>query len=92
MLSSAMKAFPYRERLSYAVTVVCIVGLTCYHTVHITTALDRSVALLATVAFVCTCFCGYRSRPFWFFWGIINGALLVAILTQHDLVLRLHIP
>jgi len=74
-LSSSFKTYPYLERIPYAVMLLCV-GAWLWHTSEPITDIDRIVA----VAIFLALFCGHRGRPFWFFWGIVVGAGLVASL------------
>jgi hypothetical protein len=77
-LLSSVKAYPYRERLPYAVLMICVCAWMLRHSWPGTPIYDALVGVLFL-----TLFCGPKGRPFWFLWGLLVGAFLMAINDVH---------
>lgn len=73
------RAYPYKERLSYAALMLCVtVWMFWGHWPR--TLVD--LTLIAAV--ILTFFCGPKGRPFWFLWGVVVGVILTALTITHS--------
>ena len=77
---SCIKAYPYRERLPFAAIMLCLIAWISHTSRQHDTGVGRDVDRVVTIALCLAVFCGHRARPFWFFWGMVVGAGLVAAL------------
>jgi hypothetical protein len=75
-LSSGLRAYPYRERLSMIVTMLIVTAVSLANYRRPLTS--RDVAFGAALLLVS--FCGPKGRPFWFFVGIAVGEAIILLL------------
>ncbi len=74
-LSKAIRTYPYRERIPFAIGMLCILGWILHASKTSLSAVDR----VCIGVLILSLFCRPRGRPFWFFWGIVAGAWLVEL-------------
>lgn len=70
---SAIKEYPLRERLPYAILMLCVMIWFFRKDWPGNLAIDALAGIL-----VITFFCSPKGRPFWFLWGILVGSLAIS--------------
>jgi hypothetical protein len=84
-IKDGIKAYPYRRRLPFAFTMLCVFAWITYKSGPYLTDFDRRVDIVGTVALSLMMFCGVRGRLFWFFGGITIGVFFLEQLSKFNL-------
>jgi hypothetical protein len=82
-LESSIRSYPYKERLPYAILMLCVTAW-MLHGDRPKTVVDFT--LIGSV--IATFFCGPKERMFWLFWGVAIGALIASVSFGHSLHVR----
>jgi hypothetical protein len=81
-LSSTLKHYPYRERLPFAAMMLCLLAWEVHTSRPLTDSGRVIIAALSLVFFF-----GWKTKSYWFLWGIAVGAMLAKSL--HSLLVHL---
>jgi hypothetical protein len=81
-LTSAVKTYPYRKRLPFALSMICVFVYATLRSGPYSSDLDRRIDVIGTAALILLFFSGYRGRPFWFFGGIVAGLFVLELFTR----------
>ena len=70
--------YPYKERIPYAAFMICVGVWMLHNSWPGTPIYEVLVGVL-----LLTLFCGPKGRSFWFLWGILLGAFMMAFSNVH---------